>query len=113
MKRLTASFALFASVLIMVPAVFAWNIPTHMVNGAITYQLLFRDSPATVAKVRAIMEKHPWYADRWRNDIAKLPDSQRDEMLFMLAARWADDIHNRKSRREPSDMALHQLAVQA
>src|SRR5215467_736256 len=95
MKRLTASFTLFASVLIMVPAVFAWNIPTHMVNGAITYQLLYGDSPATVAKVRAILEKHPWYADRWRDDIAKLPDSQRDEMLFMLAARWADDIRNR------------------
>src|SRR5215471_3842884 len=95
MKRLTASFAVFASVLIMVPAVFAWNIPTHMVNGAITYQLLFRDSPATVAKVRAIMEKHPWYADRWRDYITKLADSQRDEMLFMLAARWADDIRNR------------------
>jgi len=70
MKRLSASFTLFASVLIMVPAVFAWNIPTHMVNGAISYQLLYRDSPATISKVRAILEKHPWYADRWRDDIA-------------------------------------------
>ena len=65
MKQLTASFTLFASVLIKpIPAVLAWNTPTHMVNGAISYRLLYRDSPATIPKVRAIMEKHPWYADR-------------------------------------------------
>jgi len=38
------------------------------------------------------LEKHPWYADRWRDDVEKLAESQRGEMLFMLAARWADDI---------------------
>jgi hypothetical protein len=38
------------------------------------------------------LEKHPWYAGRWRDDLEKLPESQRGEMLFMLAARWADDI---------------------
>jgi hypothetical protein len=84
-------------------AALSWNIPTHMVNGAISYRLLYRDSPATIPKVRAILEKHPWYADRWRDDIAKLPDSQRDEMLFMLAARWADDIRNRdRAESHPS-----------
>ena len=66
-----------------------------MVNGAIAYQILQRDTPATIPRVRTILEMHPWYSDRWRDDIAKLPDSQRDEMLFMLAARWADDIRTR------------------
>ena len=27
--------------------------------------------------------------------LQKLPDTERDEMLFMLAARWADDIRTR------------------
>src|SRR5262249_10242332 len=74
---------------------FPWNIPSHMVNGAITYQILQRESSAAIPTTRTILEKHPWYADRWRDDLAKLPDSHRDEMLFMLAARWADDIRNR------------------
>ena len=78
----------------------AWNIAAHMVNAAIAYQLLCRDSLATIVKVRAILEKHCWYDDRWRNDIAKLPDSQRDEMLFMLAARWADYIRTRNPSSE-------------
>src|SRR6266850_7948741 len=74
------------------PQVAAWNAPTHMVTGAIAYRILEKESPRTVSVIKTLLEKHPWYADRWRDDIAKLPESQRGEMLFMLAARWADDI---------------------
>src|SRR4030095_1194499 len=45
----------------------------------------------TVSVIKTSLEKHPWYADRWRDDVEKTPEPQR-EMLFMLAARWADDI---------------------
>jgi hypothetical protein len=40
----------------------------------------------------ARLEKNPWYESRWKSQLEKLPESERDEMLFMLAARWADDI---------------------
>ena len=70
----------------------AWNAPTHMVTGAIAYRILENESPRTVSIIKTLLEKHPWYADRWRDDLEKLPESQRIEMLFMLAARWADDI---------------------
>ena len=70
----------------------AWNAPTHMVTGAIAYRILENESPRTVSVIKTLLEKHPWYADRWRDDVEKLPESQRGEMLFMLAARWADDI---------------------
>jgi hypothetical protein len=33
-----------------------------------------------------------WYEIRWKVQLDKLPESERDKMLFMLAARWADDI---------------------
>jgi len=104
--KTSMTITIFISVL-MLPhvAALSWNIPTHMVNGAISYRLLYRDSPATIPKVRAILEKHPWYADRWRDGITKLPDSQRDEMLFMLAARWADDIRTRDASE--SHLAWH------
>jgi hypothetical protein len=33
--------------------------------------------------------------DRWRADLELLPETQRGEMLFMLGARWADDIRTK------------------
>jgi hypothetical protein len=93
-RKMSCQGAIILSfVLLILPLdALAWNIPGHMLSGSIAYRRLYRDSPATIARVRTILEKHPWYADRWRDDIAKLPDSQHGEMLFMLAARWADDI---------------------
>jgi len=88
-------------VLLFTSSASAWNSPTHMVIGAIAYRILESESPRTVSVILTLLEKHPWYADRWRNDLEKLPESQRGEMLFMLAARWADDIRmHAKLQRE-------------
>ena len=73
----------------------AWNIPGHMITGAMAYRILQQENPSAAAAVQGMLEKHPWYADRWRPDLEALPESQRTEMLFMLAARWADDIRTR------------------
>src|SRR5688500_17942995 len=62
-----------------------------MITGTIAHKILQQESPAKVIAVRAILEKHPWYADRWRDDIVRQPEAQQTEILFMLAARWADD----------------------
>lgn len=70
----------------------AWNIPGHMLSGAIAYQILQRENPATITNVRSILEKNPWYETRWKLQLEKLPGAELDEMLFMLAARWPDDI---------------------
>ena len=60
---------------------------THA-HGDWLYRLpdLENESPRTVSVIKTLLEKHPWYADRWRDDIEKLLESQRIEMLFMLAA---------------------------
>jgi hypothetical protein len=92
MNRLRLAVAAILSAVAMPLQVAAWNAPTHMVTGAIAYRILENESPRTVSVIKTLLEKHPWYADRWRDDIEKLPESQRGEMLFMLAARWADDI---------------------
>jgi hypothetical protein len=70
----------------------AWNIPGHMLSGTIAYQILQRENPVTITAVRSVLEKNPWYETRWRPQLEKLPEAERNEMLFMLAARWADDI---------------------
>jgi len=66
-----------------------------MLSGAIAYQIVQRESPTAIAKIRAILEKPPLYDTRWKSQLEKLPDTERNEMLFMLAARWADDIRTR------------------
>jgi hypothetical protein len=73
----------------------AWSIPSHMLSGAIAHQILRRESPSTITAVKAILEKYPWFETHWKEQVDKLPESARDEMLFMLAPRWADDIRIR------------------
>jgi hypothetical protein len=63
-----------------------------MLSGAIAYQILRTESPSTIATVKTILEKHPWYETRWKEQLDKLPEPEQDEMLFMLSARWADDV---------------------
>jgi S1/P1 nuclease len=69
----------------------AWKIPGHMMSGA-NVSILQRENPSTIPIVRSVLEKSPWYESRWKAKLEKLPQAERDEMLFMLAARWADDI---------------------
>jgi hypothetical protein len=44
----------------------AWNIPGHVLSAAIAYQILRQENPQTIDKVKAVLEKHPWYANQWR-----------------------------------------------
>jgi hypothetical protein len=54
-----ASFVLLALAVLPLPAS-AWNIPGHMLSGAIAYQVL-QQNPQIIDKVKAVLEKHPWY----------------------------------------------------
>ena len=49
-----------------------------------------------------MLEKNPWYASRWKIQLDKLPEAQREEMLFMLAARWADNVRT----QDPTESRL-------
>src|SRR5262245_12187719 len=102
--RWRLQLACSALILALPPAfAFAWNIPGHMIICAIAYQTLQGEQPKTATAVTDILEKHPWYADRWQADLDALPEPQRTELLFMLAARWADDIRtkDRSQHRGP------------
>src|SRR6266404_8396552 len=96
MNHLSLTAATILAALITLPSpVPAWNIPGHMLSGAIAYQILRRESPSTITTVRANLKQHPWYESHWKGQLEKLPEGERDEMLFMLAPRWADDIRTR------------------
>jgi hypothetical protein len=64
----------------------AWNIPGHMLSAVITYQVLQQESPQTIEKVKAVLEKHPWYATQWQARLQDGPAADRDLVLFMQAA---------------------------
>jgi hypothetical protein len=60
MKRLNTTIALLAAILAPLPAI-AWNIPGHMLSGAIAYQILQRENPSTIPTIRSVLKKNPWY----------------------------------------------------
>jgi S1/P1 Nuclease len=73
-----------------------------MLSAAIAYQVLRQENPQTIDKVKAALEKHPWYANQWQTRLQDLPIADHGLVLFMQAARWADDIRTRdRQQRGP------------
>ena len=66
-----------------------------MLSGIIAYQILQNENPTTIERVRAVLEKHSWYANQWQARLQDVPVTDHDLVLFMQAARWADDIRTR------------------
>src|SRR5262245_5159070 len=79
--------------LVPIPAS-AWNIPGHMLSGIIAYQVLQQENPPTIDKVKAVLERHPWYENQWQARLQDVPVADRGLVLFIQSARWADDIRN-------------------
>jgi S1/P1 Nuclease len=63
-----------------------------MLSGIIAHQILQQENPATIRTVRAVLEKHPWYANRWQARVQDVPPGDRGLVLFMQAARWPDEL---------------------
>jgi hypothetical protein len=76
----------------------AWNIPGHMLSGAIAYQVLQQENPQTIEKVKAVLEKHPSYQNQWQARLQDAPVADHALMLFMQASRWADDARIRNKQ---------------
>jgi hypothetical protein len=74
-----------------------------MLSGAIAYQVLQQENPQTIEKAKAVLENHPWYANQWQARLQDVPGAESDLVLFMQAARWADDIRtqDRAQNRPP------------
>ncbi|GAB3950579.1 hypothetical protein GCM10028805_28900 [Spirosoma harenae] len=88
--RLTVLGLLLTSV----SSVYAWNKATHMVIGAMAYRNLKSDSPQTLTKVVSLLKQHPYFQKQWAPQFSKLnlSEEEQNEYLFMMAARWPDDV---------------------
>jgi S1/P1 Nuclease len=91
---LIVPLVLFTLAVLPLPAS-AWNIPSHMLSGIIAYQVLQHENPPTIEKVKAVLEKQPGYANQWQARLQDVVVADHGIVLFMQAARWADDIRTR------------------
>jgi hypothetical protein len=97
--RLLACVVVITGAALPLPAS-AWNIPGHMLSGIIAYQVLQQENPHTIEKVKVVLEKQPCYANQWQARLQDVSVAERDQVLFMQAARWADEL--RGTERQPA-----------
>jgi hypothetical protein len=73
-----------------------------MLSGIIAFQVL-QQEPSNRRQVKAVLEKHAWYANQWQARLQDVPVADHALALFMQAARWADDIRtkDRQHHRGP------------
>src|SRR5687767_6278383 len=88
---------MLATLLLLVIArpALAWNKPGHMVVGAIAYDVLAKEDPQALARVVELLKSHPQW-DTFAKRLESVPEADRDRYLFMIAARWADDVLGNK-----------------
>jgi len=74
-----------------------------MLSAAIAYQILRQESPQNIEKVKALLEKHPWYTNQRQSRLQNVPIAEHAAGSFMQAARWPDDIRirDRQHHRGP------------
>ena len=72
-----------------------------MASGAIAFDVLKAESPQTLAAVVALLKRHPQFGTRWEEKLTGLSEEDQGRHLFMLAARWPDDIRGNKKYDHP------------
>src|SRR6185436_21151042 len=53
-----------------------------------------------IQAVVAELIKIPDFAQRWKNRLNGVPENERDQYIFALAARWPDDVRGTPEHRE-------------
>jgi hypothetical protein len=100
--RLLAFVVVIALIALPISAL-GWNIPGHMLSGIIAYQILQQENPATIEKVKAVLEKHPSYANQWQARLQDVLVVDHSLVLFMQGAIWSDELRrtDRQCHRGP------------
>jgi hypothetical protein len=87
--RIPAIFVFFLTLAGAASQARAWNDRGHMTVAYIAYTQL---TPATKARVKVLLQINPFYV-RWAAAVpAGVSNEDKDMIIFMLAATWADEI---------------------
>jgi len=93
--RKLATLGIFAVVsIVFIRTAAAWNRAGHMTTAAIAYDVLAQENPQALAKTVELLKQHPQYTSRWARRLEQVDPADRDQALFMMAARWPDDIRS-------------------
>lgn len=95
------SLLTIAVLLLFVPPALGWSKAGHMVSGAIAFDVLETRDPEAAARVIALLKAHPQFEQRWAGQLANVPEEMKGKVLFMLAARWPDDIRDDPKYNQP------------
>jgi len=111
-NAVTSLVILFTLILAPHPAL-AWNRAGHMVSGAIAYSELKQRDPKALSHVIAILHKHPDYKTRWAShtEQANISRQDRNLFLFMLAARWPDDVRSIPDEKQFNHPKWHYVDI--
>jgi hypothetical protein len=93
--KMRVLIGILSGICFLVATADAWNKPGHMTSAAIAYFDLKKRNPDALARAVGILEKHPQYESKWFPLLSRVSDSDRDLYLFMLAARWSDDVRKK------------------
>lgn len=93
----------------------AWSVGGHMVTAAIAHRELLARDPRALQRVLQLLRSHPAYAE-WTEQIRKQaarPGARfdPDAALFMLAARWPDDVRRTRDDHPSWHFVNHPYAV--
>lgn len=95
------TFGVGALVLLSTVPGLGWNRAGHMVMGAIAFDRIQSVAPGSVTRVVTILRQHPQYESVWKPQIATVDAQDQERYLFMLAARWPDDIRGNRQFDHP------------
>jgi hypothetical protein len=77
---------------------YAWNKSGHMVAASLAYRDLKQNHPEKLKAWIAILKQHEHFDQYWNPALNAMDPGKRDEALFMLAARWPDDMRDPEFR---------------
>lgn len=97
MRKLTVILSLCIVAFVHPHLAQAWDDEGHMAVAYVAYQQL---TPATKARVKDLLAVNPYATDpdKWPKLVAQGPaDEDPDELTFMIAATWPDEIKRDKT----------------
>lgn len=73
-----------------------------MTSAAIAYADLKERNPDLVVKVIEVLNQNPLFESEWAPKLEQVSGDDRDLYLFMLAARWSDDVRGNPKYDRPA-----------
>ena len=102
MKRIVFVCTLVLCTVLASTTAFAWLFSGHMLTAAIAYDTLKKANPQALNATLEILKQHPQYDKMWAKKLEKVDPDDRDQALFMFAARWPDDIRGNSDYDHPT-----------